>query len=84
MLEASRINFQKAADALGLPQGIREILLTPFRIVKVELVVEDDDGQLLHFVGYRVQHDHARGPMKGGIRYHPDGRPGRGRWPWPR
>jgi glutamate dehydrogenase (NAD(P)+) len=71
MLEASRINFQKAADALGLPQGIREILLTPFRIVKVELVVEDDDGQLLHFMGYRVQHNRARGPMKGGLRYHP-------------
>jgi glutamate dehydrogenase (NAD(P)+) len=71
MLEASRINFQKAADALGLPQIIREILLTPFRIVKVELVVEDDDGQLLHFMGYRIQHNRARGPMKGGLRYHP-------------
>jgi hypothetical protein len=47
MLEASRINFHKAADALGLAQNLREILLTPFRIVKVELVVEDDDGQLL-------------------------------------
>jgi len=71
MLEASRIHFQKAADALNLPQGLREILLTPFRIVKVELVVEDDDGQLLHFMGYRVQHNRARGPMKGGLRYHP-------------
>jgi glutamate dehydrogenase (NAD(P)+) len=71
MLEASRIHFHKAADALGLPQGLREILLTPFRIVKVELVVEDDDGQLLHFMGYRVQHNRARGPMKGGLRYHP-------------
>jgi len=71
MLEASRIHFQKAADALNLPQGLREILLTPFRIVKVELVVEDDDGELLHFMGYRVQHNRARGPMKGGLRYHP-------------
>jgi glutamate dehydrogenase (NAD(P)+) len=71
MLKASRIHFQKAADALNLPQGLREILLTPFRIVKVELVVEDDDGELLHFMGYRVQHNRARGPMKGGLRYHP-------------
>ncbi len=40
-------------------------------IVKVDLVVEDDDGELLHFLGYRVQHNRARGPLKGGLRYHP-------------
>jgi glutamate dehydrogenase (NAD(P)+) len=50
---------------------VRQILVTPFRIVKVELVVEDDDGQLLTFLGYRVQHNRARGPLKGGLRYHP-------------
>jgi glutamate dehydrogenase (NAD(P)+) len=71
MLEASRLYFNKAADALELSPLIRQILLTPFRIVKVELVVEDDGGDLLHFMGYRVQHNRARGPMKGGLRYHP-------------
>jgi len=71
VLEASRLYFQKAADVLELPPLVRDILLTPFRIVKVELVIEGDDGELRHFLGYRVQHNRARGPMKGGLRYHP-------------
>ena len=71
VLEASRHYFRKAADALDLPLLVRDILLTPFRIVKVELVVESDTGELLHFHGYRVQHNRARGPLKGGLRYHP-------------
>jgi glutamate dehydrogenase (NAD(P)+) len=71
MLEASRHYFRKAADTLGLPPLVREILLTPFRVVKVELVIESDSGDLLHFLGYRVQHNRARGPLKGGLRYHP-------------
>jgi glutamate dehydrogenase (NAD(P)+) len=50
---------------------VRDILLTPFRSVKVELVIESDVGELLHFVGYRIQHNRARGPLKGGLRYHP-------------
>jgi glutamate dehydrogenase (NAD(P)+) len=71
MLEASREYFRRAADALDLSPLLREILLTPFRVVKVELVIESDRGELLHFLGYRVQHNRARGPMKGGLRYHP-------------
>jgi glutamate dehydrogenase (NAD(P)+) len=71
MLEASRHYFHKAADALELSPLVREILLTPFRVVKVELVIEGDDGDLRHFLGYRVQHNRARGPLKGGLRYHP-------------
>ena len=71
MLEASRHYFQKAADALELPPLVREILLTPFRVVKVELVIEGDKGDLRHFLGFRVQHNRARGPLKGGLRYHP-------------
>jgi glutamate dehydrogenase (NAD(P)+) len=71
MLEASHRYFHQGADALGLAPKLREILLTPYRVVKVELVVESDDGDLLHHTGYRVQHSSARGPMKGGLRYHP-------------
>lgn len=71
MLEESHIYFHKAADVLGLPSKHREILLSPFRVVKVELVTEGDDGKLKHHYGYRVQHNQARGPMKGGLRYHP-------------
>jgi glutamate dehydrogenase (NAD(P)+) len=71
MLDASRHYFRQAADALELPTVVREILLAPFRVVKVELIVEGDSGDLLQFLGYRVQHNRARGPLKGGLRYHP-------------
>ena len=71
MLEESRYYLKKAADVLDLPDRVRGILETPLRVVKVELVTEADDGELLHHIGYRVQHNEARGPMKGGLRYHP-------------
>ncbi|UCG72812.1 MAG: glutamate dehydrogenase [Chromatiales bacterium] len=71
MLDASHRFFHQGADALDVAPHLREILLTPNRIVKVELVIEADDGHLLHFHGYRVQHNRLRGPMKGGLRYHP-------------
>ncbi len=71
MLEESHHYFNKAADVLGVSEKVREILITPRRIVKVELVTEGDDGRLLHFQGFRVQHNNARGPFKGGLRYHP-------------
>ncbi len=71
MLEESHYYFNKAADVLELSDKIRRIALTPFRVVKVEIVAEDDQGQLMHHYGYRVQHNPARGPMKGGLRYHP-------------
>ncbi|HEX5788134.1 MAG TPA: Glu/Leu/Phe/Val dehydrogenase dimerization domain-containing protein, partial [Woeseiaceae bacterium] len=72
MLEESRQYFTRAADVLELSPKLREILLAPQRVVKVELVTECDDGNLLHHFGYRVQHNNARGPYKGGLRYHPD------------
>ncbi|MFV1958219.1 MAG: Glu/Leu/Phe/Val dehydrogenase [Planctomycetota bacterium] len=71
MLEASHRYFHRAADVLSLPDKIRSILLTPRRVVKVEIVAEADDGSLLHYTGFRVQHNNARGPCKGGLRYHP-------------
>ena len=71
MLEESHHYFQKASDVLDLSHNLREILLTPFRVVKVELVTEGDNGSLHHHMGYRVQHNKARGPLKGGLRYHP-------------
>jgi glutamate dehydrogenase (NAD(P)+) len=71
MLEESHYYFNKAADVLNLSERIREIIWTPLRVVKVDLVVEDDDGKLQHYLGFRVQHNKARGPMKGGLRFHP-------------
>jgi len=71
MLEESHHYFHKAADVLRLSDKIRRILLAPTRVMKVEIVAEKDDGELLHFLGYRTQHTNARGPYKGGLRYHP-------------
>jgi len=71
MLKESHYYFHKASDLLGLSDRIREIMITPQRVVKVEMVTEGDDGKLRHHIGYRVQHNQARGPMKGGLRYHP-------------
>ncbi len=61
-----------AAERLGLSQEEQLLLKTPFREVKVEVPVRMDDGSLRVFQGYRIQHSGARGPAKGGIRYHPD------------
>jgi glutamate dehydrogenase (NAD(P)+) len=71
MLKESHYYFQKAADVLNLPDRLREILLTPIRVVKVDLVFDDDAGKLQHYLGFRVQHNKVRGPMKGGLRFHP-------------
>ncbi|MHC4109147.1 MAG: Glu/Leu/Phe/Val dehydrogenase dimerization domain-containing protein, partial [Planctomycetota bacterium] len=71
MLEESHYYFNKAADVLDLSDRVRDILLTPRRVVKVELVTEDDQGRILHHLGFRVQHNNTRGPFKGGLRYHP-------------
>ena len=48
------------------------LLKTPFRTVSVEVPIRMDDGRLEVFMGYRVQHSGARGPCKGGVRYHPE------------
>ena len=64
--------FEQAADRLGLDPGLRAILRTPKRALTVAVPVKMDDGQYKVFTGHRVQHNIARGPAKGGIRYHPD------------
>jgi len=69
--EATNKYFHRAADLLGLNDRQRHFLMTPHREIKVECSFVKDDGTLATFVGFRVQHDNSRGPMKGGIRYHP-------------
>jgi len=71
MLSDSHFFFHKAADVMDLQEKVRQILLTPRRSVKVEIAIEDSNNELQHYIGYRVQHNHARGPMKGGLRFHP-------------
>ncbi|MBX3443060.1 MAG: glutamate dehydrogenase [Planctomyces sp.] len=64
--------FDLAAETMGLSQNMRILLTTPLREVRVQVAVEMDDGQVHTYIGYRIQHDKARGPMKGGLRYHPE------------
>jgi glutamate dehydrogenase (NAD(P)+) len=69
--EANQIYFNRAADQLDLSASMRALLLTAKREVQVQIPVELDSGDLATFIGYRVQHNDARGPLKGGLRYHP-------------
>src|ERR1022692_1610806 len=64
-------NFDLAADALDLDNDIRAMIKYPERMLTVTLPVRMDNGHIRDFTGYRVQHSTARGPAKGGIRYHP-------------
>ena len=69
-IEAARWYFDQAADQLGLSAAMRKLLLTPQREIKVQIALEMDNGEIATYIGYRVQHDKARGPYKGGLRYH--------------
>jgi glutamate dehydrogenase (NAD(P)+) len=71
VLASAQEYFDRAAQVMGLDERTRAMLVNPEREVKVHLTIERDNGQLATFTGYRVQHNSARGPMKGGLRYHP-------------
>jgi glutamate dehydrogenase (NAD(P)+) len=70
-LAAALTQFEAAADHLDLDPGIRAILAAPQREYVVRFPVKLDDGSVRVFTGYRVQHNVARGPAKGGLRFHP-------------
>jgi glutamate dehydrogenase len=63
--------FDHVAEQLGLDSQVAEMLRWPAREFKFQIPVRMDDGSLRVFSGYRVQHNDARGPAKGGIRFHP-------------
>src|SRR5918992_1057331 len=63
--------FEESADRLGLPDSRRQMLRQPCRELRVQVPVRMDDGRIEVFTGYRVQHNGARGPYKGAVRYHP-------------
>ena len=63
--------FRRAARIMDLSARVERMLITPYREVKVDVSLTLDNGDLGTFIGYRVQHDRSRGPMKGGLRYHP-------------
>jgi len=68
--EAVQGFLEAAAERLGLEESLRSILNTHQRTTSVQVRVPMDDGAVKTFQGYRVQHNNARGPYKGGLRYH--------------
>lgn len=70
--EAAEQYFEEAASVMNLSSSMRELLLIPEREVKVQVPIKRDNGEIATFVGYRIQHNSKRGPMKGGLRYHHD------------
>jgi glutamate dehydrogenase (NAD(P)+) len=70
--EVAKQQFNRAADYLDLDPSMRHVLESPKRQLIVSVPVKMDGGDVQVFEGYRVQHNIARGPAKGGIRYHPN------------
>ena len=71
MFEQTTHYFRQAATVMGIGERVQRLLENPERVVKVELRMELDSGELGIYRGFRVQHNGARGPYKGGLRYHP-------------
>ncbi|MBI4315457.1 MAG: Glu/Leu/Phe/Val dehydrogenase [Chloroflexi bacterium] len=71
MLATALAQLDSACDCLKLDDGLRAIIRQPERELTVAVPIRRDDGTVSVFSGYRVQHSSARGPCKGGIRYHP-------------
>ncbi|MBP6875792.1 MAG: Glu/Leu/Phe/Val dehydrogenase [Candidatus Eisenbacteria bacterium] len=69
--EMARAQFDKTADLINLDAGTRELLRNPLREYHFCIPVRMDDGSMRVFQGFRVHHNDARGPAKGGIRFHP-------------
>src|SRR6267142_5311676 len=70
--EIAKQQFNRAADYLELGESLRHVLQNAKRQLIVSIAVKMDGGDVQVFEGYRVQHNIARGPAKGGIRYHPN------------
>ena len=68
----ARAQLDEAAELLGLEESVHQLLRNPLREYVVSIPVKMDSGDTRVFRGYRVQYNHARGPTKGGLRWHPD------------
>jgi glutamate dehydrogenase (NAD(P)+) len=71
MLETALAQLDEAFERLELDAGLRAIMRQPERELIVSVPIRRDDGTISVYTGYRVQHSSARGPCKGGIRFHP-------------
>ena len=70
--ETAKQQVDRVGKMLGLSQDVIELLKAPRRELGVNFPVKMDDGSMRIFKGYRVQHNFARGPLKGGVRFHPN------------
>ncbi|MBR58279.1 MAG: glutamate dehydrogenase [Myxococcales bacterium] len=70
-LDIAWAQFDRAADVIGLSDDMRAVLKKPKRTLAVSVPTRMDDGSITVFDGFRVQHNLARGPAKGGLRFHP-------------
>lgn len=70
-IEATRYYLKHAIDMLDISESLAQSIERPYRVVKTDITIQLDNGQLGNFTGFRVQHNNALGPMKGGLRYHP-------------
>ncbi|KAA0139716.1 Glu/Leu/Phe/Val dehydrogenase [Gimesia chilikensis] len=61
-----------ALDRQGVSDEMRHLMITPYREIKFGLPIVDHEGGMKLYTGFRVQHNHSRGPFKGGLRFHPD------------
>jgi glutamate dehydrogenase (NAD(P)+) len=68
--EIANYYFDLACDRLELPDDVRAVMRSPYREISVQIPVRMTDGTMQVYTGYRVQHNAARGPYKGGVRYH--------------
>ncbi|MDP9189398.1 MAG: hypothetical protein M3O25_09140, partial [Actinomycetota bacterium] len=71
-LDIVRFYFDRAVERLELPDDLRVVFWSPYREVTVQIPVKLSDGRVHTFSGYRIQHNGARGPYKGGVRFHPE------------
>lgn len=71
LLETAQKQFDRAAEALGLDRPTRALLRIPMREYHFSIPIRMDDGEVSVFRGFRIQHNDARGPARGGIRFHP-------------
>jgi len=71
-LEIVEHYFHRAADRLDLADDVRTVFWEPYREVTVQIPVKLADGKIHVYSGYRIQHNGARGPYKGGVRFHPE------------
>lgn len=70
-IEATQYYLKHAIAMLDISKTLAQSIERPYRVVKTDVTIELDNGQLANFTGFRVQHNNALGPMKGGLRYHP-------------